>query len=256
MPSLLLVAILLITVKVKTAEPRSMDYHTKKAPKKDCVELPEPILSDILGPAYNSRYMSIDKPPVMEDEPISGEGGNAKRGLSKPLYPSFYVNENHLAEIGTDPAWEVKHAKDTTNLLLETTQTSRSKRDTMFHKFLQDRSYDRQSRLTHLGRGMIQEPKLGSKPWECEGKIRWLDLGAEYFPRYLRTVECAKSRCYYGQYQCLPRSFTVKILRRRTGECVPRGHLKNVGVDGLPGELRELWIWEERAVNFCCDCAS
>ncbi|XP_055523375.1 protein trunk [Wyeomyia smithii] len=247
----LLMALVLIAFGVDTSEERSMEYLANRAAAKGCVQLPEPILSDILGPAFNSRYMSIEKPPVMEDEPINGEGGNGKRGITRGLYPSFYVDEDHLEEVGNDPAWAVNHAKDTANPVLK---APRGKRDA-FISLLNDMSHESRSGRSYRGRGQIKN-QFSSRPWECEGKIRWLDLGVEYFPRYLRTVECAKSRCWYGHYQCVPRSFTVKILRRRTGECVSSGQLKNIGVEGLPGELRELWVWEERAVNFCCDCAA
>ncbi|XP_058452462.1 protein trunk [Malaya genurostris] len=251
MQGLLVVVVILITVGVDTSEERSLDYLTNKT-LKDCAQLPEPILSDILGPAFNSRYMSIDKPPVLDDEAVDGsDGASGKRGISRGLYPSFYVEEDHVEEVGHVPAWDVNHARDTANPVMK---PPRSKRQ-LFNSLLNDMSHESRSARSHRGRG-VQKNQLNARPWECEGKIRWLDLGAEYFPRYLRTVECAKTRCWYGHYQCVPRSFTVKILRRRTGECVPSGQLRNIGVEGLPGELRELWVWEERAVNFCCDCAA
>ncbi|XP_038104002.1 protein trunk [Culex quinquefasciatus] len=219
--------------------------------KKSCTELPAPVLSDILGPAFNSRYMSIDKPPVLDEEAIRGEG-TGKRGGPRGLYPSFYVEEDHLMELGDDPAWAVHHVSDTANPVLKPPRLKR--RETAFNALLNDMSHESRSSRAYRGRGQAAS---NARPWECEGKIRWIDLGLEYFPRFLRTVECAKTRCWYGHYHCRPRSFTVKILRRRSGECVPGGaDQPNVGSEGLPGELRELWVWEERAVNFCCDCTA
>lgn len=199
------------------------------------------MLSNILGPAFNSRYMSIERPPVMEDEPIHGHS-DGKRGASNGLYPSFYVEEDFSVELGKTPAWAVNHIADTDNPVLRKPRSA-------YTSLMSEMSG---SSKPKRGRGQSKPvPKL----WECEGKIRWIDLGHEYFPRFLRTVECVKKNCWYGYYHCVPRSFTVKVLRRRTGECVPAEQLKNIGVNGLPGELRELWMWEERAVNFCCDCA-
>lgn len=81
--------------------------------------------------------------------------------------------------------------------------------------------------------------------WSCESRIRWQDLGPDFFPRYLRSVECTQTQCYYGHYDCRPRFFTVRLLRRRKGECAA---LQDASVD--------LWVWEERAVAMCCDCVS
>lgn len=92
------------------------------------------------------------------------------------------------------------------------------------------------------------------RQWECQSKIRWQDLGPDYYPRYLRSVECTSQTCWYDMMQCRPRSFTVKLLRRKRDRCVEDNGFK-VGNMGLPHDLRELWVWEERAVNFCCDCA-
>ncbi|XP_055587448.1 protein trunk [Uranotaenia lowii] len=225
-----------------------MDYLKNQRPS--CAKLTDPILSDILGPAFNSRYMSIEKPPIMEDEPIGGDG-SGKRGVGNGLYPSFYVEEDHTVELGDDPAWAVDHAKDTKNPVL----LAKTKRQ-VFDGLLNDMSHESRSSRSSKGRGQGQTTGSGSsRPWHCEGKIRWIDLGYDYFPRFLRTVDCLKTRCWYGHYRCIARSFTVKMLRRRNGECVPGGELTDVGVQGIPVELRELWVWEERAVNFCCDCA-
>ncbi|XP_055618134.1 protein trunk-like [Toxorhynchites rutilus septentrionalis] len=243
MLSLPIVACLLIIIGPEPSTERTLSYLRNKP--KQCAPLPDPVLSDILGPAFNSRYMSIERPPVMEDEPIHGEG-DGKRGVSKGLYPSFYVEEDHLVELGNNPAWAVNHTRETDNPVLRKPRSA-------YNALLNDMGRESGSSRPIRGRG---QKKPISKPWECEGKIRWIDLGYEYYPQYLRTVECVKKSCWYGHYHCVPRSFTIKILRRRTGECVPAGQLQNIGVDGLPEELRELWVWEEHAVNFCCDCAA
>ncbi|XP_055617006.1 protein trunk-like [Toxorhynchites rutilus septentrionalis] len=243
MRSILLAVCVFLLAVPKPFPVGALSYLRNRAKK--CATLPDPVLSDILGPAFNSRYMSIDRPPVMEDEPIHGNG-DGKRGVTNGLYPSFYVDENHAVELGNNPAWAVNHAVETDNPVLRKPRSA-------YNALLNDMGKESGSSRPIRGRG---QNKPIAKPWECEGKIRWIDLGHEYFPRYLRTVECVKKSCWYGHYHCVPRSFTVKVLRRRTGECVPAEQLKNIGVDGLPGELRELWVWEERAVNFCCDCAA
>lgn len=190
--------------------------------------------------------MSVDTPTI-EDENVN-DNMNRKRGTQDSK--SFYVDDTYAVEIESDkPAWEVTHFT-----------SSRDER-TNNQKLLNEDSNQTIDNTTRVQRslerrrsdGSNQQPEQMKRPWACEAKIKWLDLGYDYYPRYLRTVECTGQPCYYGHFTCKPRSFTVKILRRRRGECVPTKN--SVGIDGLHGDLKELWIWEERAVNFCCDCA-
>jgi hypothetical protein len=202
-----------------------------------CDEVPDNMLNNILGPAFNRRYMSLEPPRPEED--FSNQNG--KRGTEN--VPPFYVDDTFALELSNLPAWEVSsHAiqrnPDLPANLVESENGTIVKRDLngMAPKYKR-------------GRNAAQK-----RPWECEARIHWIDLGRDYYPRYLRTVECTKHLCWYGHYTCQPRSFTVKLLRRRRGECVPTKN--KIGISGMPGDLRELWIWEERAVNFCCDCAA
>lgn len=204
----------------------------------DCEQLPALILTEILGAAYNSRYMSITEPNYTiddVDENSDEQNNNVKRKVSN--FPPFYVDDTYALELSDKPAWEMQHVSVMAVIEGESEEQNREKR----------------SAYTRRGSAKKSSPR----PWECEAKVKWIDLGPEYFPRFLRTVECTKHLCWYGHYTCKPRSFTVKILRRRRGECVVSNSLKNrISVDDLPNDLRELWVWEERAVNFCCDCAA
>jgi hypothetical protein len=207
-----------------------------------CEELPSFVLTDILGPAFNSRYMSIE-PPAIETDNYDDASNAGKRDTS--AFPPFYVDDNYALEISDKPAWEVRHVQGDPTAIVE-----RQRREAPKNKTRDARAiFGRKS-------GTKAQPTKSPRPWECESIIRWVDLGPDYFPRFLRTVECTKHNCWYGHYTCQPRSFTVKILRRRNGQCVQSDQLRKIGLDGLPGDLRELWVWEERAVNFCCDCAA
>lgn len=236
----------------------------------NCEQLPPPVLTEILGPAFNPRYMSIEEPPVADGkQPTVGELANPAGKRDAEPFPPFYVDDKYSLELSHKPAWEVKHVsepiphgaapgagrsrRDLFNDILDTLEPLDEADGALAPDARQTRSFGSKGRSRKGGSSPIGG---GSpRPWECEAKIRWIDLGSEYFPRFLRTVECTRQNCWYGHYSCQPRSFTVKILRRRTGECVQSDRLRRIGVDGLPGELRELWVWEERAVNFCCDCA-
>ncbi|XP_045467356.1 protein trunk [Harmonia axyridis] len=191
----------------------------------ECDAIPKDILEEVLGASFNPRYMSID-PPVETGVTNNGR----KRASSYDM--DFYVDDNHYEELINDAAWVV-----TNHVKIE-----ESKRH-ISHRF----------KRSTRSRAMI--PKQ-LKEWECESMIVWKDLGTDYFPQFLRTVECTQKKCWYGMYNCSPRSFTVKILRRKTNVCVLAERGMIIGYKGIPRDLREMWVWEERAVNFCCDCTA
>lgn len=185
--------------------------------------------------------MSIDL-PFLDDE-LEEKNVAGKRDV--PDFKPFYVDDTYAMDLSDKPAWEVMHLSE------KEKENNRKKLDEVTDKKNETRVQRSNSR--RKTEDANQQPQ-SKRPWECEAKIKWLDLGYDYYPRYLRTVECTRSACFYGHFTCTPRSFTVKILRRRRGECVQTKN--NVGIDGLHGDLKELWIWEERAVNFCCDCST
>ncbi|XP_044757869.1 protein trunk [Coccinella septempunctata] len=182
-----------------------------------CGEIPKEILEEVLGASYNPRYMSID-PPV-ETAPT---GTGMKRASNFEM--DFYVDDTHYEELAGDPAWMVKN-----------------------HVKIQG--------VKHHSRRFKRSVKRRQE-WQCDSVIVWKDLGPDYFPRFLRTVECTQSDCWYSLFRCEPRSFTVKILRKKKNLCVLAERGMIIGYSGLPRDLRELWVWEERAVNFCCDCVN
>ncbi|XP_017775668.1 PREDICTED: protein trunk-like [Nicrophorus vespilloides] len=187
--------------------------------EQNCKEMPKEILGKILGPAFNARYMSIEAPEIL----IKNNEGDRRR---KTVFdPSFYVDSDFEQELSDEPAWNVDHIE--VNL-----------------------------RRGHLAKGRTRREGPEALAWHCKSKVHWSDLGIDYFPRYMRSVECLKDKCWYNRFECQPRSFTVKVLRRKPGNCtlIPPG--VRVGTIGLPTDLRELWVWEERALNFCCDCIS
>jgi hypothetical protein len=233
-----------------------------------CNELSGVMLNDILGAAFNSRfvsahmlarrkiikmnlfvcvcvcicrYMSIDEP----EEELEQKNVAGKRGATD--FQPFYVEDTYAMEISDMPAWEVHD-----HHLVNSTEKNDSKVAVQNNGRVKRANNRRRTEDFYSGYQPL--PPQNKRPWECEAKIKWLDLGHDYYPRYLRTVECTRHSCFYGHFTCKPRSFTVKILRRRKGECVQTRN--KIGTIGLPGDLKELWVWEERAVNFCCDCAA
>lgn len=189
----------------------------------NCTHLPKEILVSTLGSAFNPRYMSITI-PVSRSE--SNDEFGVKRSLEDEELNPFFVDDTYEKELSQKPAWEFN-------------ETPRIKRD----------SANIMKRLSRHSNSSNKKKLF--KPWECKSEIDWIDLGINYFPRYLRSVKCIKKDCYYGHYTCMPRSFTVKILKRITGKCakISKKFIKHPRMVNY-----EWWVWEERAINFCCDC--
>lgn len=200
----------------------------------ECDSLPERVLVKILGSAYNPRYMSVDVPLTdMDNVPQVLSG---KRGADDSD-PDFYVDDEFQMDLSKKPAWQV-------DFIARSGSNNRKVRSAVSEGERQKRHFNRN-----------EQQLQREKPWFCDSKIRWHDLGMDYYPRWLRTVECVKHDCWYGKASCKPKSFTVKILKRQRGKCVTAESLPSLGllVNQTNAQL-EVWTWEERAVNFCCDC--
>lgn len=199
----------------------------------DCDLLPNNALAKILGSAFNNRYMSVEMPPDIERVEYTSSPESKQKRFAAPTKDSFYVNSSFaMAEPETEPAWTIDY--------IEENLGGRHKR--MFGAMAQ---LTPEQLVIEMARAAANERiETHERPWNCDGRIKWLDLGKDYFPRYLRSIECYKKTCWYGHYVCMTRSFTLKVLRRRQGLCA----------NNKINESRELWVWEEKNVDFFCDC--
>lgn len=236
-----------------------------------CDELPSMLLADLLGEAYNARYMSINW-PISSEEVISANTRNDQESHNRKgtnyqkrrtdEQPSFYVDEFFADEISDKPAWDVRH-----KINIESKKKRRRRRAvrTISRVSTQQegtqQSSDEDEGASGRQRRAVGRPSHNDNfnktylPWKCDSYLRWIDLGPDYFPRYLRTVECVKHFCWYKAFVCKAKSFAVKILKRKRGLCADTSNLKKISAYDFRGDLGEVWQWEEVAVNFCCDCA-
>lgn len=227
--------------------------------KRQCEELPKIVLAQLLGEAYNSRYMSINWPISSdENDDQRNEYSVVKRRVDN--VPSFYVEEKHTMELSDKPAWDLDDAEAIAEIENLSKRRRRRKRlvpidaNSATDQSFADDSSERNKRA--FGRSGSNAASGANKlyPWKCEAAIKWVDLGPDYFPRFLRTVECTKHYCWYKAFVCKPKSFAVKILHRRKGMCANAENLRKISAFDFRGDFGELWKWEEVAINFCCDC--
>ncbi|XP_060651034.1 protein trunk [Drosophila sulfurigaster albostrigata] len=199
-----------------------------------CAELSPKSLSMILGQAYNPRYMSIEPPSGRNGPKEDPTKIGAKRSS---IDVPFYADDDVLS-LGSFPAWETNHF----------TYHEKKEEDSLKRKTINVRN-------VFEGGGPGKHEMFKTRPWECSSIINWIDLGLNYFPRYIRSIECIAKKCWYGHFKCKPKSFTIKVLRRKPGSCI---HVSDklilITSDEFINDYTQLWIWEEIAVNFCCEC--
>lgn len=251
--------------------------------KDGCAQTTVEELRERLGPAFNARYMSIDKPPKGEDpiriyarhtESVLQNDGpyadNAK--LDQQAHPSFRVDPDFVQDVvssdGHTSAYGIFRARRNLKAVVYGKANGKPRKHRKSLSSLREefpwaglREREETSAAATSRQGSQHENVHrqrrhddNKKPWGCESRMEWLDLGEDRFPRYLRTVRCKGEACWFTHFQCKGRAFTVNVLRRVTAQPACEGG--HASAENLPQDLREKWIFEERAVTFCCDCTA
>lgn len=229
----------------------SISEKESKETTKNCEKLSVNILRRLHGPAFDARYMSITQ-PLDDDSSVFDplDTADRKRNVDSNR-PSFYMTGDHVEVLSEEPAWNIEWGS------FESPNTNQKRRkrsllpigenpNEMAHEQLD--TLQREKRANRARKEGENRP-----PWQCERKVKWIDLGDDYHPSHLRSVECTQPKCFYQKYNCKPRHFAVRILQRRRGACADAASLKTYG---FTGEFAEVWEWVEVAVNFCCDCVA
>ncbi|XP_067931726.1 protein trunk-like [Watersipora subatra] len=205
---------------------RRKDRNKKKdrvSRKEGCEERSEVDLKDLLGPAFNGRYMSVDKPVEVEEETANTEADAATgermadgSGATAVRVVPFHVEADFRRDLPHDFYLDISWYQEVVHTLS-----------------------DNAAKLLRLARNVVGE--ANTLPWKCEAEIVWTDLGSNYYPRFLRNVQCTRDNCWFGHFKCRPKAFTVNVLKRARDSC-------------KDSETGQEWIFEERAVTFCCEC--
>ena len=172
-------------------------HHRARQPyrrvKMACSETPTAVLVSRLGPAFNARYMSIDLPhkdlssasASLGDSPAAAGRSRSQEaaGTSPEAHGDFRVDGNFSRIFSAKPTRQTTGEPES-----DGTERDRTKRAHRHRKKRPER-----------------------EQWECAQKIVWRDMGADFFPRYLRSVVCTQTACWFGAFECRPRAFTVKV---------------------------------------------
>lgn len=219
--------------------------------KQNCEQLPLKVLKRLHGPAFDSRYMSISEPKMVEDNIMMDDTESSDRTRRADHRPAFYISEEHTITLSDEPAWNIQWDAFDSQLQPGQIRKKRSPVPIGVDVNMQNTDQVVEAQIQRIKRhgtsnGLFDEIK-------CQKRVKWINLGPDYHPSHLRTIECTKPTCFYKHAKCKPRHFSVRILQRRRGACADASSLKTYGFNGTQAEV---WEWIEVAVNFCCDCVA
>ncbi|GAB6022804.1 hypothetical protein CHUAL_006902 [Chamberlinius hualienensis] len=101
--------------------------------------------------------------------------------------------------------------------------------------------------------------------WTCRSEETWIDLGAMYFPRFVRNVICTQGKCLFNHHCCRPKKIPRHILRKLKDSCIApsaddvSNFANMLSRDAnlvVPIELRQRWVFEMIELTTCCKCDS
>lgn len=97
-------------------------------------------------------------------------------------------------------------------------------------------------------RKKLTEDVFRKQSWHCGMDKFWKKMDAGLFPAYVQTARCRRQTCMLGLFDCRPRKYRVKLLRRNDGSCSP---LPTVGETTA---YEETWSFVDYNVVVGCEC--
>lgn len=94
-----------------------------------------------------------------------------------------------------------------------------------------------------------QRPNQIGSPWHCRLEKKWKKMGDGVFPRQVQTGRCVAKTCMMAMYECRPRKYAIRVLRRLDGHCNP------LPLFGSNTTYEEVWVMDHYKVTVACECS-
>lgn len=98
----------------------------------------------------------------------------------------------------------------------------------------------------------IRKSKKGKKvklPWTCRFDTKWIRLDYDFYPPFIQSGSCqGENKCFYDLYDCIPKKYGIKVLRRDPSRCNPIPALGNTTI------YEEVWNKQQIDINVACEC--
>ena len=112
----------------------------------------------------------------------------------------------------------------------------------------QNRAHVTKRNITKRSSSISIDQITDPTPWTCQTGNEWKDLGRGFFPRHVRSVTCSSSTCWFGHFRCRPKHYTIKVLKKKWGEC-----LRVYSSTGSP-RYQDYWEEVEKKITVDCEC--
>ncbi|XP_032236718.2 protein trunk isoform X2 [Nematostella vectensis] len=223
--ALVVFLLVIVSSKLSSSKPATIFAQETNTPNNNCRPVKREVLRERLGHAFNHHYMAMDFIDIKEKVSDRSELAN----IIDELDPAYLLLN---FDTGDHDNLETDHVPEKAEHV----------RSGPYHVngSMRDRRSSGSIRI-----GDIQDPT----PWTCQTKVRWERLGANYFPRYLRTVTCTQPLCWYGHFSCRPKLFKLKVLKKKQNTCRQITSLR----DGHR-LFEEFWEVVEKEVALYCQC--
>lgn len=213
----------------------------------DCAIIPLEVLKRLHAAAMDHTYMSADLPYADTELPDAGfKGGRKIRRTIHHDPTAFETSDAHFEVVSELPAWDIVW-----NML--NAGEMRYRREPIELKLDLDDppSPSTPSPKSNGFRGRWPSDRV---PWRCESQYEWMRLPMDFYPRFLRSVQCTRRTCWlHGNYECTARRASVQLLQRHIGGgCADAANLRQYGFGGATAEQ---WRWVQAEVNVYCECA-
>lgn len=231
-----------------------------------------------MGEHYDSSRMALDKKSINHnsfDERSIGNKFDNKIDDDSDDYPNdmpyfdSQFNEDELEELSnsehTSAGEGIKDDEGSKPDQNSIKYMRRKKRKTNANFSRDDNDIDKiksssrnsdekpQKRLFSDLKKFIRKSKKGKKvkklPWTCKMKQYWDRTDDGYYPPFLYTGSCQSSKkCFYNLYDCIPKKYGVKILKREPNRCNP------VPLLGNTTTYEEVWSFVNVDTTVACEC--
>lgn len=94
-----------------------------------------------------------------------------------------------------------------------------------------------------------QRPNQIGSPWHCRLEKKWKKMRDGVFPRQVQTGRCVAKTCMMAMYECRPRKYAIRVLRRLDGHCNP------LPISGPNTTYEEVWVMDHYKVTVACECS-
>lgn len=108
----------------------------------------------------------------------------------------------------------------------------------------------RRNKRLHRRRRKLMTDIFRKTSWHCHMSKYWKRMPPGIFPPYVQTARCRQRSCMLGMFECRPRRYRIKLLRKNDGVCNPLPTTAAAQTD-----YEETWIFVEYKVVVGCECS-